>query len=124
MLELYGRIGRALHGIRVFLWLGTVAGVGFFVAAMVDATEGLQETRMLLPLLACLWSLFMLVFAYGFSGEIPVVDSAESWWRRLRKRIKRALWHLMALTMTGLGLATVLVSLRTLTIIRGELAGQ
>jgi len=124
MLELYGRMGRALYGIRVLPWFGTVAGAGFFVAAIVNANKGSQETRMLLPLLTCLWSLCMLVFAYGFSGEIPVVDSAESWWRRLHTRIKRALWHLMALTITGLGLATVLFSLRALTVIRGDLGGQ
>ena len=121
MLDLYGRVGRALYAVRVLLLAGIVAGAGFFVAALIGENEGLEETRILLPLLACLWFLCMTVFAYGFSGRIPVVEPGMGWWRRTVTRMKRTLWHILALTMTGLGLATVLFTFRALTIIRGEL---
>ena len=124
MLELYARIGRALYAVRLLLIGGIVAGAGFFVAAIIGANEGLEETRILLPLLACLWVLCMTIFAYGFSGNIPVFEPGMGWWRRTVTRMKRMLWHVLALTVIGLGLATVLFTLRALTIIRGELGAQ
>ena len=124
MLALYARVGKALYAARALLILGIVASAGFFVAAIMSANEGLEETRLLLPVLACLWSLCMTVFAYGFSGKIPVVEPGMSWWRRTVTRVKRMLWHILALTMTGLGLATVLFTLKALTMIRGELGPQ
>lgn len=121
MLELYGRIGRALYAVRVLFLVGTVAGAAFFVGAILDTGTAAEETRLLLPLLVCLWSLCMAVFAYGFSGKIPVVDPATGWRRRLMARIQRVLWYALALTMTALGLATILFTLRAITTMRGTL---
>ncbi len=121
MLELYGRIGRALYAVRVLFLVGTVAGAAFFVGAILDKGAAAQETRLLLPLLVCLWSLCLAVFAYGFSGKMPVVDPAAGWRQRLMARIQRVLWYALALTMTALGLATILFTLRAITTMRGTL---
>lgn len=120
MLEFYGRIGRALYAVRVLLLGGVVTGAGFFLSAVIDTDAGAQESGLLLPLLACLWCLCMVVFGYGFSGEMPALDPGMGWWRRTLTRMKRALWHLLALVMVGLGLATVLFTLRAITVMRGD----
>ncbi len=124
MLEIYARIGRVLYTLRVLLLIGVAASAGFFIAATLEKGTGAQETRLLLPLLACLWSLFMAVFAYGFSGTIPVVDPATGWRRRLLARIQRALWHTLAIAVTGLGLAILVFTLRATTMMLGGLGSE
>ena len=124
MLELYARIGRALYALRVLFLIGIGAGAGLFVTAILDRGTGAQEIRLLLPLLVCLWSLFMAVLAYGFSGNIPVVDPSTGWRQRLVARMQRLLWHALALTVTGLGLATILFTVRAITTMRGAFESQ
>ena len=123
MLELYGRIGRALYKVRILPLSGAVVGAGFFVVAITDPDPGAREARLLLPLMLTLWCLCTTVLAYGFSGSIPQVDPGMGWRGRIATRAKRALWHGLALVVTGLGGATVLFTLRAIAIMFRESGG-
>ncbi|MDJ0872081.1 MAG: hypothetical protein QNJ87_09955 [Gammaproteobacteria bacterium] len=121
MLELYGRIGKALFGVRRLLLVGVALSAAAFAAALLDVDAAAQETRLLLPLLVCLWLLCLTVFGYGFSGAIPAPTPGMGWWRRLMTRARQAVWHFMALVIMGLGLATVVFTLKAITVMRNEL---
>jgi len=123
VLDVYVRIGRALYRVRVALFAGMLAGLGFFVAGIFGADARYAESRTLLPALAFAWCLCMTVFAYAFRSDIPAVDPAAGLWRRIVVRGKRALWHLLALLMTGLGAGALLLTLRALLIVRNEFGG-
>ena len=120
MLELYGRVGRALYAVRLLPLGGAVVGAALFLAAIMNPDPGARETRLLLPVMFTLWCLCTAVLAYGFSGAIPQIAPGMGWWRRMATRMKRALWHVLAVVVTGLGGATVLFTLRAVAIVFGE----
>ncbi len=120
MLEFYGRVGRALYAVRILPLSGAVVGAALFVLAIMDPEPAAREDRMLLPVVLTLWCVSTTVLAYGFSGAIPQIAPGMGWRKRMATLMKRALWHGLALMVTGLGGATILFTLRAIAIIFRE----
>lgn len=112
MLERYGRVAQRIYPFRKLLYAGIAVGLAVFMCALLTATEDAQETRMFLPLVAVLWCVCLAMFAHGFSGGFPVAQSDDGWFLRLRIATVRAFWHLVAVAVIALGLATLALTVR------------
>lgn len=122
LLERYGRVARALYSLRMVLYAGMAVGLAFFVygvlapgseAGAADGGNG-QETRMFLPLVVILWCVCLTMFMHGFRGVFPAVAADDGWFARLKVRLVRGVWHLLAVGVVALGAGTLLLTARAI----------
>jgi hypothetical protein len=111
MLELLQAIAfrlRALTPVAVVLF---VAGIAVFAGSAI----GVVPEGYLTPgLLAAIWGVWLFVLTTGLRGALPVVSADQPWSVRLRTRLARAGYVLMAWVILGTGVAAILLSARLL----------
>lgn len=91
-----------LAGVAVFLWSAATGGAG-------------EEDGFLIPgLLATLWGAILFVLITGFRNVPPPAGPQHSFGIRLRIRLARASYHLMAWFIVGASLAALIMSYRLL----------
>jgi hypothetical protein len=116
VLERFEQVAGRLAGLLPVAVLVGVAGAGLFLWAAATGTrsgDGASDDGLLiLGLIAALWGALLFALITGFR-EVPAqVDTALPWFRRMRARLRRAAYLLMAWVMLGAAGVAVMMTYR------------
>ena len=99
-----------LASMAVVLFFGTL----FVREGSIDAVYSLAALSLLL------WALWFLAVAYCFQRSPPEVQPGDRFWVRTKTRFQRAGMWMLAMTVAGLLMLTLVLTSRTLGLVAGQ----
>lgn len=115
MLHFFQRIAQRLTLVTPLLWLIVTAGLGCgLYELLVGFTTQSDKDPLILILLVTVWSFYCVVFIKTFHHLPPPTASITGWFKRMKNRIKRGLYQLLAGSWVILSLAVLMLLIRWL----------
>ena len=123
MLHFYERIAARLYPFRAVFWVIAVATLAGFVAVLFVVPASGDTGWMFLALVVLLWAIAALVLVHAFAHPAPVVPRHAPLAARVLGAVGRGARWGLAIAMTALCIAVLVLSAKSVNVISRTLAG-
>jgi len=115
MLELFGKLSKKLQPLRRFSYFLVIILVVGIVIYLLQPTSHQQPSSSyaILSFVACIWLLLFNLLLSIFDN-VPTVDTQAAKFKRLKIKIQRCIYQLLAVLFTGLTLIIIFLTIRML----------
>ncbi|MFP6829501.1 MAG: hypothetical protein VCC36_10785 [Gammaproteobacteria bacterium] len=117
MLIFFNRLAQRLYRLRVVLWIVGATSTALFGAALFSSGGTIDAAYALVSLTLLFWALWLLAVAYSFVEPAPVVDSGARFWARVKVKLRRAMFWILAVAMTLLFVLALVMTTRAIGIV-------
>ncbi|WP_215399121.1 hypothetical protein [Rheinheimera oceanensis] len=114
MLAFYQRWARRMYPARAVFVVLFVLAVTAFGWLLFSATPEFAQRWQLTAVLCAVSSLLLWLWAVVFYPELPTIDNNATWLYKVKIRLQRLAYYLLAVLVTVLLLATTYLGLRVL----------
>ena len=123
MIDIFAELSKRIYWVKPIAYVMGVGFVGLFGYAIIFRNAGDTDVFLIPSVLGVIWSLLLISIITVFPNVPSKPSSDDKFFKRLKIRLKRGMYHLLGILLLILSITIILLSLKTFGIWRADYYG-